>query len=143
MSKSTAQLREDLAKAVVDFRAADTDTSFERTSIAMADAAEALLTALDTQPSRQGKPYRLTFQHTHGPIRGKINRDSYRTLADAVVNMRVSAGYGARVALELRGDDGVYSEIRPEELAEAGYPDFTGAGPFVGQYGNMHYSLGS
>lgn len=142
MSKSTvAKLRAELAAAVQEYRQ-DTGHAarLAQRGDKMATAAQALLDALDAQPSRRRKPYRLTFQHTSGSLQGRILRDSFRSLDEAVSKMRIPASAGARVELTVDSADG-YIPITPRELADAGYPEYLSSGQYGGQYGDAHITL--
>ena len=45
-------------------------------------------------------------------------------------------GSGARVELSVRNTDGSYTALSTEQLAQEGYPEFTG----YTLYGDRHYS---
>jgi hypothetical protein len=142
MSKSTAQLRKELAGALADFRKPFIgDMQYSSRASALADAAGALLDKLGSQPSRSGKPFRVTFQHQRGVHGGHVYRESFATLAQAVAQAHIPMGAGtdARVALSIRNTDGSYMDLTPEHLAEEGYPEFTG----YRLYGDAHYSQGA
>lgn len=137
MSKSTAQLRKELAAAVEHYR---TDTAYYgqliRGAERMANAAQALLDALDAQPSRRGKPWRVTYQHQQGHHAGRVYKNSHYDPAQAARQMRTVIGAGGRVALSHRDDDGEYHELDVAEMAKLGYTDIAGSG----LYGGKHYS---
>jgi hypothetical protein len=143
MSKSTAQLRKELAAAIADHDAflalpsgkGDLILTLEKLE-AIKAASRALLAKLDGQPSRLGKPYRVTYQHTQGAHKGRIYNDSHYTIGEAVAMMRTVIGAGARVAMSIRDDNGEYHEKSAEYFLSTEYPDIADSG----QYGDAHYS---
>lgn len=137
MPKSTAQLRTELAIATREYRqnqgwAGGVVRSGEK----MADAAEALLTHLEGQPSRQGKPFKVTYQHTRGFHEGRIYHDSHYTLESAAKQMRTVISVEGRVDLAVKDDSGEWHGKDAAYLMAMGYNDIVASG----LYGDKHYS---
>lgn len=142
MSKSTAQLREELAACIAghDRYVAEPGGglvgSMSRLENIKKLAGE-LLAVLDAQPSRQGKPYRVTYIHQRGTLEGRTFRESKGAISEAVRVMRIVISAGARVNLSIRNDDGEYQEKTASYLAVFGYADIAASG----QYANTLESL--
>jgi hypothetical protein len=137
MPKSTAQLRTELAEAVKGYKANRAwYGSVNKSAETMADAAEALLTHLEGQPSRQGKPFKVTYQHTEGFHAGRIYHDSHYTLEAAAKQMRTVIGARGRVDLAVKDDSGEWHGKDAAYLMAMGYNDIVASG----LYGDKHYS---
>jgi hypothetical protein len=134
MSKSTAQLRAALAEALGEYKADQLQQTPAGDNLVY--AAETLLEKLDSQPSRRGKPYRVTFQHTKGALAGQVFENSVSDLSQAVAHMRTVISVGGRVALSIRDDSGEWHEKDALYLSAMGYNDIA-ASPL---YGDKHYS---
>jgi len=128
MSKSTAQLRKELAAAIAEhdrYLASPTGAlvGSVRRLEDIRNASRALLDALDTQPSRAGKPYRVTFVHQRGTLEGRTFRESKGNISEAVHVLRTVISVGAKASLSIRADDGEYKPADLTWLLSHGYDD--------------------
>ena len=123
---TTRQARDELEKAVRQFKAAPSLGEADYFANKMAETATVLLTLLNDQPSRQGSPWRVTYQHTRGPIAGKVFKDSYRSIDAALPVMRTLMSTSARFEISKREDDGSYTPLTAQHLADYwDYPEFS------------------
>lgn len=132
MSKSTAQLRKELSAAITehDRYVAEPGGGLVGTLRRLEEIKELarqLSDALDAQPSRAGKPFRVTFVHQRGTLEGRTFRESKCNISEAVHVMRTVISVGARVNLSVRDDSGNYHAKTASYLLSAGYDDVAGS----------------
>lgn len=128
MPKSTAQLRKELSAAITehDRYVAEPGGGLLgtlRQLEAIKELARDLSATLDAQPSRQGKPFRVSFTHTTGSLAGRVYKQSHSDIYQAVAEMRTVISCGGRVVLTFRDDSGEYAGVTRYYLRHAGYED--------------------
>jgi hypothetical protein len=144
MSKTTAQLRTELDRLIADHDAYVQNPggglvgSMSRLE-GIRDAARALSAHLAGQPSRRGKPYRITFVHQKGALAGQVFKNSVSDLSQAAAHMRTVISVGGRVALSIRDDSGEWHEKDALYLSAMGYNDIAGSE----QYADTLEALGA
>jgi hypothetical protein len=113
-------LRQDLTTTVATYR----HNQGQQTPAGdqMAYAAEELLRALDGQPTRGGKPFRVTFQYEgHRPV-----KRPFASVDQAVTLLRETMEHGAHAVLSIRNDEtGGHDDFGIKTLIAMGYVSLT------------------